>query len=58
MLYVQNKNGQILNVLSLQIILNKKSLIITLFLLKIGYEQNQARRLTEKSLLQKNEKGG
>ena len=32
---------QILNVLSLQIILTEKSLIIKLFLLKIIYKQNQ-----------------
>ena len=38
---VQNKSGQILNVLSLQIILNEKSLIIKLFSLKIGDKQNQ-----------------
>ena len=37
----QNKSGQILNVLPLQIILNEKSLIIKLFSLKIGYKQNQ-----------------
>ena len=43
---------------SLQIILNEKSLIIKLFSLKIGYKQNQTRRLTEKSLLQKKGKGG
>ena len=41
LLCVQNKSGQILNVLSLQIIVNDKSLIIKLFSLKIHYKQNQ-----------------
>ena len=32
--------------------------MIKLFSLKIGYKQNQDKRLTEKSLLQKKGKGG
>ena len=44
--------------LSLQIILTEKSLIIKLFLLKISYKQNQDTEVTEKSLLQRKEKGG
>ena len=37
-----------MNVLSLQIILNKKSLIIKLFSLKIGYKQNQDTEVNRK----------
>ena len=44
--------------LSLQIILTVQSLIIKLFYLKISYKQTKTQMLTEKSLLQKKEKGG
>ena len=47
--------------LSLQIILTEKSVIMKLFLLKISYKQNQDTEVlkkTEKSLLQRKEKGG
>ena len=47
-----------MNVSSLQIILNEKSLIIKLLSLKIHYKKTKAQRSTQISLLQKKEKGG
>ena len=44
--------------LALQIMLTKKSLIIKLFSQKSVINKTETQRLTEKSLLQKKEKGG